>query len=92
VASAKLEPSKNQLPWYKRWFSGSSQQVVAQRPAANGGPVSVAAPIIFSCELCGFSGKIRGVVYDHIKSAHKEVLDRNGRIREQPQGQQPPSP
>jgi hypothetical protein len=40
---------------------------------------------MFCCQECGFSSKLRGVVYDHIKSFHKEILDRHGRISEQVQ-------
>ncbi len=77
-------------PWYKRWFSRPSPQTGASAAAKDGG-TPAKTPITYHCDVCGFAAEIRGTVYDHIKSLHKDVLDRNGRIREQPQGEPPKS-
>lgn len=80
MASAKTA----KLPWYKRWFSRPSPDVRVSVAAE----IPARTPPMFYCDICGFAAKIRGVVYDHIKGSHKSVLDRHGRIREQPEGQQ----
>ena len=78
------------LPWYKRWISRSPEQVGRKQNDAKSS--AVAAPSTphptYYCEVCGYAAKIRGDVYDHIKSSHKEVLDRHGHIREQPHSPQ----
>lgn len=85
-----MSTKSEKLPWYKRWFSRSSPQAGAQGGAKKGATSPTVIPVSYSCEECGFAAKIRGVVYDHIKSVHKTILDRNGRIREQPQSQSSP--
>jgi hypothetical protein len=65
------------VPWYRRLFGGGGGAVAAK-----------AAPrppqVLYACDQCGFSAKMRGVVYDHIKGLHKEILDRHGHITENP--------
>lgn len=67
------------LPWYKRLFSRSAPKPAAAKPAPTTGTTT------YYCEVCGFANRHRGAVFDHIKVTHKDVLDRHGRIREQPQ-------
>jgi len=40
--------------------------------------------MMYYCAECRFGSKLRGAVYDHIKASHEDVLDRNGRIVEEP--------
>ena len=71
--------TNQRLPWYRRLFGGGAQTAtVAKAP-----PTS--PRVLYACKQCGFSAKLRGAVYDHIKSSHKDDLDRNGHITENPQ-------
>ncbi len=79
MASANRESSPQGVPWYKRLFArpsrGARPEPSVAKPAASPAPA-----MIHFCDLCDFSAKVRGTVYDHIKSVHKDVLDRNGHI------------
>ena len=71
--------TNGRVPWYRRWFGGASGAATGAAHAAPAVP-----KILYACDQCGFSAKLRGVVYDHIKSFHREILDRHGHITENP--------
>lgn len=77
----------SRLPWYKRWFSNSSEPIGRTEGDAKSSTVAaVSTPRpTYYCDVCGYAAKIRDDVFHHIKSSHKDVLDRHGHIREQPQ-------
>ena len=88
MASATTVSSPQRISWLRRWWSRSSK---GESPTVQTATVTAPSPVTHSCDLCGFTSRLRGVVYDHIKFTHKEVLDRNGHICEQAQGAQSPS-
>jgi hypothetical protein len=47
-------------------------------------PVSASPPErrIYRCDLCGVTSKSRIQVFEHVRSAHPSVIDRNGHICE----------
>lgn len=71
-------PGNGRIPWYRRLFGARP----AEAPAA---PPPPRPSVTYYCTDCRFSSKLRGVVYDHIKSFHKDVLDRHGHIAEEAQ-------
>lgn len=79
MASSIAASEKRRLPWYRRLFGGQNASAVSAGPAAGPG---AQARAMFVCTDCGFESKLRGVVYDHVKSFHKDVLDRHGHIDE----------
>lgn len=88
MASATTVSSPQRISWLRRWLSRPSK---AESPTVKTATVSAPPPVSHSCDLCGFTSRLRGTVYDHIKSTHKEVFDRNGHICEQDQDAPPPS-
>jgi len=76
MKSTDSASGNGQVPWYRRLFGGGA---TAKAPAA---PARAPRPVTYYCTDCRFASKIRGVVYDHIKSFHKDVLDRHGHIEE----------
>jgi hypothetical protein len=56
----------------------------AARPTErNGNDTAAARPrVTYNCKLCGVASSVRGVVYDHIRHTHPDILDRNGNINE----------
>lgn len=88
MASPTTVSSPQHISWLRRWFLRPSK---AESPTVKAVAVTAPPPVSYSCDLCGVTSRLRGVVYDHIKSTHKEVLDRNGHVCEQAQGAQSPS-
>ena len=80
MASTIAASGTGRLPWYRRLFGGGTTTRVSAVDAA---PKS-APKVVYSCRECRFEATLRGTVYDHIKSFHKDVLDRHGRIEERP--------
>jgi hypothetical protein len=72
--------TSTRLPWYKRLFSRSAP--AAPAPAQ---PPPKVSKVTYYCDVCGFADRNRGIVFEHVKVTHKDVLDRHSRIREQPQ-------
>lgn len=94
--ASKPESFVERLPWYRRWFSRSSSQSGVARATAGNPTTSKpstasrpAAPVTYHCKVCGFAAKSRGLVYDHIKATHRDVIDRNGNIAEDTEVQPP---
>lgn len=65
---------------------GSSEAVSGSANGREAGRPASAQPAVqhrnYNCDLCGFAAKHRGLVYDHLKTSHSDVMDRNGHIRE----------
>ena len=76
--------------WLRNAMTGRSGDGT-QGGGKTGAPVTIPR-IMFNCDLCGVASKIRGVVYDHIKTVHPTVLDRNGHIRENREDELKPTP
>jgi hypothetical protein len=81
-------------------LSGSSTETVTGSASGRDGdearrPASAPPPTRhrnYSCDLCGFAAKNRGLVYDHLKTSHSNVMDRNGHIREHEEDDAPARP
>lgn len=83
MASTTSASGNGRLPWYRRLFGGRSAT-----PSVAVHAVPPRPRTLYVCRDCRFESNLRGVVYDHIKSFHKDVLDRHGHIEEAAQSMQ----
>ena len=68
---------------FKRRSASGNKGAPAARENGDGAVQTPPRPrVTYNCKLCGVASSLRTVVYDHIRHAHPDVIDRNGNINE----------
>lgn len=87
VTTRERESFAEKIASRLRFWRRSSKSVIA---AGNGAGADAMRPVsappaqrrIYMCDLCGITSKSRVQVFEHLRSLHPSVLDRNGHIHE----------